>query len=223
MNELKELLISRGADLVGFADLRDLDINHEMPFGVSVGVKLSARLVESIHDGPNMFYFEEYERLNNLLDQIVNAGAQYLSGKGYKALPQTTTSISRIENYKTELPHKTVATRAGLGWIGKCCLLVTHEYGSAVRLSSLLTNAELDYGTPVTESLCENCMECAKNCPANAISGKSWNRNRDRSELIDVHKCQETARKMVMEKINKNVTLCGKCFVVCPYTMKSMK
>jgi len=222
LEELKNLLFSAGADLVGFADLNELNINNEMPFGVSVAVKLSPELIKSIHDGPNIFYFEEYHRINNLLNKIVTIGSEYLIKNGFKAFAQTTTSVVYGSDYKASLPHKTVATRAGLGWIGKCGLLVTNEYGSGIRISSFITDAKFDCGIPIENSFCGTCMECVNNCPANAISGKLWNSKTDRSELIDVYKCRQTIQKISMEKINKEATLCGKCFEVCPYTIKSI-
>ena len=45
--------------------------------------------------------------------------------------------------FRTVMPHKTVAVHAGLGWIGKSALFVTEKYGSAVRLTSVLTDAPL--------------------------------------------------------------------------------
>jgi ferredoxin len=220
MKELEKLLLSEGANLIGFADLNGITTNKEMPFGISVAVKLSPELIKSIHNGPNMQYYEEYHRINNLLDKIVAKGAEYLIKNGFKAFAQTTTAVAQTADYKTDLPHKTVATRAGLGWIGKCALLVTNEFGSGIRISSFLTNAKLKCGDPIEKSFCGNCMKCAENCPAGAISGKLWNVKTRRSELIDVKKCSEAARKLAMGKIQKEITLCGKCFEVCPYTMK---
>jgi epoxyqueuosine reductase QueG len=222
MKELKVLLISNGANLVGFADLNRIGKNKEMSFGVSVVVKLSPELIKSIHNGPNIFYYEEYHRINNLLDKIVTIGMEYLIKNGFKAFAQTTTTEVQTTDYKTELPHKTVATRAGLGWIGKCGLLVTKKYGSGVRISSLLTNAKLNCGEPVEKSFCGNCMECVKNCPAGAITGKLWNVRTERSELIDVEKCRKTARELSKKNINKEMAICGKCFEICPYTLKNM-
>ena len=218
MEELKNLLVSQGANLVGFADLNGL--NSEFPFGISILVKLSPELINSIKDFPNMFYFEEYHRINNLLNKIVSMGTEYLIKNGFKAFAQTTTSVNQSEDYITKLPHKTVATRAGLGWIGKCGLLVTNKYGSGVRISSFLTNAKLYCGTPIEKSFCGNCKECEKNCPANAVIGNLWNVNMERGKLIDVYKCRKKAREIALAKINKEATLCGKCFIVCPYTIK---
>ena len=60
MKELKDMLISEDADLVGFADLNGISMNKELSYGVSIGIKLSSELIKSIHDGPNIYYFEEY-------------------------------------------------------------------------------------------------------------------------------------------------------------------
>jgi epoxyqueuosine reductase QueG len=220
MNRLKELLLSNGANLVGFADLNGISKIEDMPFGISVVIKLSPELITSIHNGPNMFYHDEYHRINSLLDKIVTTGAEYLIKNGFKAFAQTTTVIVQTDEYKTDLPHKTVATRAGLGWIGKSGLLVTNEYGSGVRISSLLTNAKLNCGRPVEKSFCGNCMECVKNCPGEAVYGKLWDVGIERSELVDVEKCIRTARTLTKKNINKEMTICGKCFEVCPYTIK---
>jgi len=143
MNELKDLLLSNGANLVGFANLSGINNNIETHYGVCVVVKLSAELIMSIHNGSNMLYFNGYHRINDLLDKIVTRGTEYLIKNGFKAFAQTRAAVKQYENYETGLPHKTVGTRAGLGWIGKCGLLIMKEYGSGIRISSFLTNAEL--------------------------------------------------------------------------------
>ena len=59
-----------------------------------------------------------------------------------------------LDNLGAELPHKTVATRAGIGWIGKCALLVTEKYGSAIRLTTVLTDMDLETDQPINGSKC---------------------------------------------------------------------
>ena len=51
--------------------------------------------------------------------------------------------------------HFGIATRAELGWIGKNCLLVTEKFGSAIRLSSLLTQVPLCCEEPVNRPTAE--------------------------------------------------------------------
>lgn len=217
--ELKEILIKNGADLVGFADLSHY-IDNEIKIGVSVVKAIPPKLINSIDKGPNMEYYDLYYDYNEKLNNIVKIGAKYIEDKGYKAFPQTTEVVKEFSNYRTKMPHKTVATNSGLGWIGKSALLVTEEFGPAVRLSSILTNAPLTCGTAITESKCGNCMKCHDACPGEAISGLLWNKNLDRDDFFNILSCRKKAREIAMNKIGKEITLCGKCFVVCPYTQK---
>ena len=116
-----------------------------------------------------------------------------------------------------------MATRAGLGWIGKCALLVTEEYGSALRISSLITDAPLECNAPQKASRCGNCRACAEHCPSGAVTGEAWSAGIVRARLIDAERCAETARALCRERFGKQATLCGKCIVVCPYTRRSLK
>ncbi|HEX2986337.1 MAG TPA: 4Fe-4S double cluster binding domain-containing protein [Caproiciproducens sp.] len=220
--ELTEFMLCRGATLVGFADLKSIRA-AEMPTGVSIAVAVPADVIRSIRSGPTMEYYNAYHSINAKLDKIVTAGAEFLCQKGYQAFAQTEDAVVESEDYRTKLPHKTVATRAGLGWIGKCALLVTERYGSAVRLSSLITTAPLECGSPVTESKCGDCMCCTQSCPGKAVSGSVWSPEKDRDEFFHSVDCRAAARKLAMNKIQKEITLCGKCIYVCPYTQRYLK
>lgn len=215
--ELNHHLLNAGASTVGYADLSTL-VEGDMSTGISVMINLPTQIVSSIEDGPNMDYFNAYHDINDKLDKVVLAGEAFLKAKGYKAYAQTVDRVIQSTDDRTELPHKTVATNAGLGWIGKSALLVTKEYGTAVRISSLITNAKLDYGQPITKSLCGDCMVCHDACPGNAITGKLWNVNLDRNEFYDPVACRKKARELAAERIDREITLCGKCIEVCPYT-----
>ncbi|HEX3018231.1 MAG TPA: 4Fe-4S double cluster binding domain-containing protein [Caproicibacter sp.] len=217
--ELKKTLLEHGASLVGFGDLSGI-VAGDMACGVSVAIAIPPEVICGIANGPTMDYYREYYRINDLLDDAVTAGAEYLKKNGYKANAMTHDSVVETDGYRTALPYKTVATRAGIGWIGKCALLVTKEYGSAVRLSALLTNAPLTCAEPVNESHCGNCLECAKACPGGAVSGRLWNVGMDREEFFHAEDCRRAARMLAKEKLSKEITLCGKCVFVCPYTKK---
>jgi epoxyqueuosine reductase QueG len=218
-DELKSILYESGASLVGFADLRSI-AKPDMPYGISVAVAIPAEIVESIHGGPNLAYYDAYYALNEKLDGLVTAGQEFLKSRGYRAYAQTTDAVREFDTYRTELPHKTVATNAGLGWIGKSALLVTEQFGPAVRISSLVTNAPLECAAPIAESKCGGCMVCTNACPGKAISGKLWRANLDRDEFFDPLACRKKARALSAEKMNKEITLCGKCIEICPYTQR---
>ena len=182
---------------------------------------LPAGTVRGIEHGPTREYFEQYHELNALLDHLAETVAAYLTKQGFRALPQTSTVVVESADHRTAMPHKTCATRAGLGWIGKSALLVTSEYGPAVRLTSVLTDAEFDEtAEPVNESRCGGCTNCKDACPGQAIQGALWQVGTPREALVDVAKCRPAARKLAWEMVGEEITLCGKCIEVCPYTRR---
>lgn len=219
--ELKDCLCAR-ASLCGFGDLSKVT-GGEWKTGVSVAVALPAAVVRSLPEGPTPEYREAYDTLNAELDGIVTAGAELLRRNGFRAFAQTTGAVVERDDYRTALPHKTVATRAGLGWIGKCALLVTSEYGPAVRLSSLVTDAPLTPAKPIDESLCGECTGCRDVCPGNAVSGKLWKVGMEREEFWDAYACRRAARLLAAERLHEEITLCGRCIAACPYTKRYLK
>jgi epoxyqueuosine reductase len=215
--ELSDLLYRSGATLVGYADLSK-STEDDLKYGVSIVVKIPAHIISSIHEGPNRSYYNNYHELKSELDVLAETGAAYIEKCGYRAISQTTANEQEDDSYRTKMPHKTVAVSAGLGWIGKSALFVTKEYGPAVRLSSILTDAPLEVAVPITESSCGNCFICTDACPAGAISGTAWTPELDRDEFYNPLACRKKARELAAEHINEEITLCGKCVEVCPYT-----
>ncbi|MCL1951971.1 MAG: 4Fe-4S dicluster domain-containing protein [Oscillospiraceae bacterium] len=223
---LSASLLSRGADLVGFGDLTALpaDVREGLPVGVCVAVKYPKEVIRGIAEGPTRAYFEQYNTQNERLDELVTHGAETLQALGYQAIAKTRAQVACVETeYGTLLPHKTVATRAGLGWIGKCALLVTPQFGSMVRISTILTDAPLHCAEPVNASRCGDCMACANACPGGAVLGKNWDVNTPREAFYDAVKCRKTARALSLRSLEEEISLCGKCIEACPYTRRYLK
>jgi epoxyqueuosine reductase QueG len=214
---LHDFLLEKGASLCGFADLTGI-AQGELRSGVSVAVNLPVSVLQSIAGGPSRIYFDAYHEINDQLDGLVTSGAEYLQSKGYRVHARTRANVQEHEGYRTDLPHKTVVTRAGLGWIGKSALLVTGEFGPAVRISSLLTDAPLTFSEPNVKSKCGSCMACVDHCPGRAISGKLWEAGMDRDDFFDAAACRKAARALSKALLNEEISLCGKCIEVCPYT-----
>lgn len=222
-SELSELLYNEGASLVGFGDISALGYEGFVSC-VALAVKIPARVVAGISGGPTREYFEQYHALNGKLDALANSAAGYLTRRGCRALAQTTTRVVESAGYRTPVPHKTCATRAGLGWIGKSALLVTGEFGPAVRLSSVLTDARFDHtAEPINASRCGGCTACIDACPGKAIRGSLWDVSSPRESLVDVEACRGAARALAMDRLGEKITLCGKCIEVCPYTRAYLK
>ncbi len=207
---------------MGVADLSGI-VSGEMQTGISVGVPVPRDIVKDLQSAPTKEYYDAYYALNAMLDDIVTCGAEFLRKNGYQAYANTTKVVKQDDNWCTPLPHKTVATRAGLGWIGKNCLLVTKEYGSAIRLSSLLTNAHLPAGTPINESQCGACTVCVKNCPARSLTGMLWNTSTSREELFHKEDCKDMQIQRMKQATGIETDLCGLCFAICPFTQRYLK
>lgn len=218
----KELFLTlkeKGAKLAGIGNLSGI-VDSDMHTGISVAIPLPRQIVQDLQIAPTQEYYHAYHSLNAILDEIVSSGSEFLNSKGYKAYANTTKVVKQNEEWCTPLPHKTVATRAGLGWIGKSCLLVTKKYGSAIRLSSLITNAPLPCDSPINQCQCGPCNICVKKCPGNALTGKLWAPNTAREELFHREICYQTQLQRMKKSTGIEADLCGLCFAVCPYTQR---
>jgi len=223
--QLKTALMEAGASLVGFADLSGLPDDQRAGFnyGISIAAALDPSIINGIGNGPTREYYDEYFRLNRLLDSLDIKASEIIKDNGFNALPKTRANVSiDYKNLSTILPHKTVATRAGLGWIGKCALLVTEKYGSAVRISSVLTDAPLEAGKPFNQSNCGSCANCVRNCPAKAMSGDLWLAGKERESFYNASACRNKAIERTW-KVSPGETHCGLCILVCPKTRSYIK
>lgn len=148
---IKKELKKIGATMVGFADLSEIDkeIRRGFPFGISIAIALNPSIVGKIPTGPHLDYYYEMEAVSKKLKDLSNYMEEFIKTKGFNAFSQA--SIKSDSQYRTPLPHKTVATRAGLGWIGKSATLVTEEYGNAIRINSVLTDMPLLTGEPIND------------------------------------------------------------------------
>jgi epoxyqueuosine reductase len=222
-DELRERLLKGGACAVGYGSLAELpaDQRQGLPVGISIAVSLNPEIVRSLPTGPSPEYHAEYKRLNALLDALADDAAAFLQARGYRAVPLPASTFAGIDRptLSMPLPHKTVATRAGMGWIGKCALLVTPEFGSAVRIASVLTDAPLPAAAPVNESRCSVCRACALVCPAGAPSGEEWAPGVAREAFFDAFACFRAARELSAAQ-GIEATICGRCIVACPWTQR---
>ncbi len=218
-------LLSKGASLVGFADMGEVEsaAREHLPRAVSIAVALDPDIAASIKDGPHLAYYREYARVNALLSELSRSAAVFLQRCGFRAVAlEPTTEDFDAKNLSAGLSHKIAATRSGLGWIGKNALVVTEPFGSAIRLTTVLTDAPLDTGRPRNESKCGACAACVEICPAQAPSGTSWSLGLYRDEFFDAYACCRKATEFC-EKEGIDSTICGICIEACPWTRKYIR
>jgi len=221
-DRLKRELGQMGAAMVGFADLSSLpqEQRQGLRYGVSIMVAMDPAVVNGLGNGHTREHDNEYHQLNRLMDRLDIRAAEIISEAGFSAWPLTSEKVNVDWSVlNTDLPHKTVATRAGLGWIGKCAMLVTEAYGSAVRVSSVLTDAPLPADQAITESRCGTCDRGVSNCPGEAPSGREWSTNTLREDYFDAYRCHKTCIERSW-RVEPGELFCGLCTLVCPWTRR---
>lgn len=209
----------------GIADLRGLlPLGYERyPSGISILRRLDPDAVDSAADGPSPAYYREYQEANAELGRAAADLAEEIGalGLGCLALPPTFSDAEIDAEFRrslrTPVSHKMLATRSGLGWIGKTDLLVSTDFGPRVRLASILLSRFVEpAGEPIAESRCGSCDACVRACPARAASGAPWRAGVDRDEFFDPFRCRENCRMLARLRLGEDLSVCGICVSVCP-------
>lgn len=210
---LKNFCFENGADLFGVADISSIkdDFQLAKPLAqaldkaVCLGVQLSAQVFEDIEQAPTKLYFHHYRTANMFLDQLAFRVAQWIQRQGSLALPIPASQIVDWKNQTAHLSHKKLGVAAGLGWIGRNNLLVSHEFGSRFRLVTVLTDALLRVDTPLKAD-CGDCVACISACPVGAIQEKP----QDFKHEICFAKLKEFQKSNIVGQY-----ICGVCVHAC--------
>jgi epoxyqueuosine reductase QueG len=222
--QLQDGILGLGAALVGFADMSPVT---PLPYpdlfrAIAIAVQLEPDVIEAVRQGPTAEYAVEYERVNGRLNQIASTTCDIVRSFDYQAeyFPATVHGAALQDpgyqrNLRVKFQHKTAATRAGLGWIGKSAILVTPEHGPRVRLVTVFTDMPLATGRPRTTSSCGDCTECVKACPWGVIKGRLWEVSMPREFLIDAHQCRANTGAVNFDRTGAEGP-CGICVAVCP-------
>lgn len=208
------------ADLTGLID-KKFGANI---FGISIGKRLDDRIIDTIIDGPTLEYYNYYNQINQELSQtalIIKNELQKINIDSIVIEPTISTSSKEFEKYLStltvEVSHKMVATRAGLGWIGKTDLFISKEFGPRLRLVSLLINQKpANDCHPIDKSRCGKCNICVDRCPAQAANGLLWDIHTHRDTFFNAHKCRDKCGELARQKLNVDKRICGLCISVCP-------
>lgn len=116
-----------------------------------------------------------------------------------------------------ELSDRAVAERAGIGFSGKNCAIITPEYGSYVYLGELVTNVPFVPDEPIQEG-CGDCNICVDSCPTDAlVQGGQLDANRCIAFLTQTKGFLEEEYRT---KIGNRVYGCDTCQTVCPINRK---
>lgn len=220
-NEIISTLTEHQVSFIRFADVSSLSAsqNRGLPNAILFGVALSRLYLQQVTATKeyvktmikqNKMESDELYLTELKTDFISNQIAGQLVSKGFNAYAHSDDNLIATGVFdgmyeETPLPHKTIATLLGIGWIGKNNLLVTPEYGSALCLGVVLTDMPLNTTRQkIIENKCGKCQRCVNACQENALENTIWEQGISRKDMIHVEKC----------------TTCMKCLIHCPYTQR---
>jgi epoxyqueuosine reductase len=207
------------ADLTGLLDRKFRGFNY----GISLGRRLDDSIVENITHGPTKDYYFHYRKVNEELTLLSAKITAELNENNIETITiSPTVSTKELDtiyfmSLRTDLSHKLVATRAGLGWIGKTDLLITQKFGPRLRLTSILLKIPvIPVSKPMDISRCGTCNICVEICPAKAANGKMWDISVEREEFFDAWKCRNQCAEFGKTRLSMDARVCGMCVAACP-------
>ena len=217
MDSIAQLIIEEAKKesdfLIGFARLDEenktsdseiLKPSSNLHFAISLAITLNRQILQTIIDRPTIIYKHHYQQVNYLLDRISLRIAQLLEKEGYQALPVPASIYTSRVDLRAHLSHRDIACRAGLGWWGKCNLIIHPQFGAGIRLATILTNFELSETEPLPDN-CGKCLACADACPAQAIG----------QDISEFNRAACFAQVREFERKVIGVGICGICVRAC--------
>lgn len=226
LKELRTEAESLGIDLFGVADLavahdfiqgQGGPVPASFPRAISLGMRLTRGVVDELfrHDDINVLnpYRGVYRAVNANLERAALLIATRLQQVGFRSYPVPAAERTDSVRLCAAFSHKVAAHLAGLGWIGKCCLLITPEFGPRLRLTTVLTDAPLPTRVPLSNH-CGSCRACVDICPVQAFTGRRFVASEPREARFNAPLCDEYMRS---REQHLGEGLCGLCVYVCPW------
>ncbi|MFQ4138625.1 4Fe-4S dicluster domain-containing protein [Nodosilinea sp. PGN35] len=207
--QIKALARQRGAALVGITPLTEKLCYHDFdpPFAYAIAIAIPMDREEMLHT-PSQRSNREIMRTYLDVNRVAIEVAEQIRNLGWPA--QASTNLA--PDSSVEVLHVPVAIQAGLGQLGKHGSMITPEYGSNVRLATVLTDMPLAIDQPRNigvDDFCATCRICETNCPPHAISpAKQMVRGMERW-YVNFDKCAPYFAE---------TRGCGICIEVCPWS-----
>ncbi len=195
-----------GAGVIGITAFTDDDVygDVELPYRYAICIGNPMRREEMLHV-PHARAAQEVQRSYGEVAAVAVRLAEYIRSKGWA-------TCAYGDPRSTDILQIPLAVRAGLGQLGKHGSLISREYGSNMRLSTVATNIPLAVTEPVdigVDDLCTACRRCTRDCPPSAITDKKqWVRGVHRW-YVDFDKCVPYF---------SSTYGCAICVEVCPWS-----
>jgi epoxyqueuosine reductase len=123
---------------------------------------------------------------------------------------------SKIFTDSAPILERELASRAGLGWIGRNSCLINPSFGSAFLLAEIFLDINLIPDIPFDEDRCGNCHQCMDACPTGCIKP---DRTIDSRLCLSYHSIEnkKSIPPVISEKLPPWLFGCDICQMVCPW------
>jgi Pyruvate/2-oxoacid:ferredoxin oxidoreductase delta subunit len=205
--EVKAKAVEFGAAIVGITRLtpgdqyEHADLQDLYPWAIAYGVPMDRAVMATV---PSVASNTEVIRVYKELAKTGAKLSEWLRAQGWK-------TTGYADPGSTDLLQIPIAIRAGLGELGKHGSLICRDFGSNIRLGTVITEIPLAADVTVdigVEDLCASCRRCTIDCPPAAISdAKQWVRG-EKKWYVDFDKCAPYF---------SIAGGCAICFQVCPW------
>ena len=127
---------------------------------------------------------------------------------------------SRICIDSAPILERSLAVRAGLGWIGKSSMFISPRYGSALFLCEILLSLPIEADEPYTRDGCGSCTRCITACPNQCIDPQKRTIRADHcaAYLTIEHKGEFTEEQSRM--VGRHLFGCDECMRACPWNCR---
>lgn len=202
---IKQRARELGAGAVGIAPLTEKalyrDYQADYPHAIVVLMPMDSQ--EMAHVTTNRAGAETMRAYMEITRTVI-ALAEHIRALGWRA---------RAYGEAADILHIPLAIDAGLGQLGKHGSLICREFGSSMRIATVLTDLPLAQDQPVdiaVDDLCLGCRRCSLDCPVDAIADHKQLVRGEQKWYVDFDKCAPYFTHTVG---------CGICIEVCPWTI----
>jgi len=183
---------------------------------ISVGYRLNSAPIMHL-PATRSAYMMEHDYANRHLNRASQKITRFFENRGYQAIGFDCSAgfyhkIGRHpEKLQGDFSHKHAAVISGLGKFGVNNLVIHKRWGATLRLTTVITNAELNNDRLLEQNACSTheCLACVKICPVQALDGWEASYDPERGWTIDKRKCYEYIFK------NLEGQRCGLCIKAC--------
>ena len=185
----KRIVLSSGAIAAGIATTETLkggppsiDLTYVLPearSAVVFAVPMDQEAIEKFLKKEDMASENlDNRRVNNVASGLAFELSEFLNMRGHRSTPVAANAVYRKETPRgpyDEMPpisHRYLAVRSGIAHFGLSGNVITKDFGAAIILGSIVTEADLVPTDPLPpeDNYCDGCRLCMSACASGLMS-----------------------------------------------------